>query len=176
MPKLYKVKTIFGTSIELEVIEKTRNVIVLKDVNTGDLYKIAIKKVDGGKYVLNINGQDHVVYSSENVLSIDFSQPLVSEVRSELVQGSRKEKSEYVKSTQQVMEPGVLQSPISGKIVDVKVKPGSTVNIGDTVVLLESMKMIIEVKSHIAGVVEEIYVHPGKTVNKGDRLLKIKSS
>ncbi|MEM0031076.1 MAG: biotin/lipoyl-containing protein [Desulfurococcaceae archaeon] len=176
MPKLYKVKTIFGTSVELEVIEKTRSVVVLKDVKTGDLYKIAIKKADGGKYVLNINGQDHVVYSSENVLLIDFSQPLVSEVRSELVQGSRKEKSEHVKFMQQVMEPGVLQSPISGKIVDVRVKPGSTVNVGDTVVLLESMKMIIEVKSHIAGVVEEVYVHPGKTVNKGDRLLKIKSS
>lgn len=176
MPKLYKVKTLLGTSLELEVIEKTRNLLILKDVNTGDLYKVLIKKADGGKYVLNVNGQDHIIYSSENDLLIDFSQPLVSEVRSELIQGPKKDKSDNIKSVQQIIEQGVLQSPISGRIVDIKVNPGSKVNVGDTVLLLESMKMIIEVKSHVAGVVEEVYVHQGKTVNKGDRLLKIRPS
>ncbi|MEM1843349.1 MAG: biotin/lipoyl-containing protein, partial [Desulfurococcaceae archaeon] len=63
---------------------------------------------------------------------------------------------------------------ISGRVIEVRVKSGSTVNMGDTVILLESMKMIIEVKSHMAGIVEEVYVQPGTVVNRGDRLLKVK--
>jgi biotin carboxyl carrier protein len=176
LPKIYRVKTILGNTIELEIVEKTRNMIVFKDINTGDLYKISIKKVDDGKYVLNVNGEEHTVYSFENDLVVDFTQPLISEVRSEITQESKKEKKEHVKLLQQVVEPGVIQSPISGRVVEVKVKPGAVVNVGDTVMLLESMKMIIEVKSHLAGVVEEVYVNQGKAVNKGEKLLKIRSS
>jgi Acetyl/propionyl-CoA carboxylase, alpha subunit len=162
LPKIYRVKTVLGNTIELEMVEKTRNMIVFKDINTGDLYKISIKKTDGGKYVLNVNGEDHIVYSLENDIVVDFTQPLISEVRSEIIQELKKEKKEHVKPLQQVTEPGVIQSPISGRVVEVKVKPGAVVNVGDTVVLLESMKMIIEVKSHLAGVVEEVYVNQGK--------------
>lgn len=172
MPKIYKARSILGVGIELELVEKTRNIIVFKDTKTSNLYKVSVKKANNGKYIIDVNGVEHVVLSnSTSGVFIDFSQPLIHEIVSEVIH-KEKEVKEPEKVTQ--VEPNVLQSPISGRIIEIKVKNGSTVNIGDTVILMESMKMIIEVKSHMAGIVEEIYVQPGTAVNRGDKLLKIK--
>lgn len=175
MPKIYRVKTIIGVDFELEVVEKSKNSIILKDLETGDIYKVAIKKASDGKYVIEVNGVEHVVYSATGTgVFINLTPPMISEIVSEFVHREKK----VVKGPERVVqvEVGVLQAPISGRIVEVRVRPGQVINVGDTVLLMESMKMIIEVKSHISGIIEEIYVQPGVAVNKGDKLLKIKSS
>jgi biotin carboxyl carrier protein len=45
---------------------------------------------------------------------------------------------------------------------------GDEVGIGDTIVILESMKMEIPVVVEIAGTVSEISVSPGDVVREGD--------
>jgi biotin carboxyl carrier protein len=45
---------------------------------------------------------------------------------------------------------------MGGKIIDVKVKPGDTVNEGDEVVILEAMKMELPVVASAAGTVKEV--------------------
>lgn len=171
MPRVFKVRTYLGVTLELEVLEKTRDMVVLRDTETGALYKVSIRKVCDGKYILDVNGVEHLVYSSSGGVYIDFTQPLVSEI---LVETVSKEKESKSRSKTVQIEPGILQSPISGRVVEVRVKEGSHVNVGDTLILMESMKMIVEIKSHISGVVEELYVQPGTAVKKGDKLLKIK--
>lgn len=175
MPKVYRVKTLLDKVFELEVLEKTRSIVVFKDRETGVLYKVSIKKANGDRYILNINGEDHIIYSNEELILVDSAPVLVRSITPVLIQEVKKEKKEEAKPVQ-VLEPGLVASPITGKIIDVKVKPGSSVKAGDTLLLLESMKMIIEVKSHVEGTVEEIYVEKGAPVNKGDRLVKIKTS
>ncbi|MEM0246360.1 MAG: biotin/lipoyl-containing protein [Desulfurococcaceae archaeon] len=172
MPKVYKARSVLGVGIELELVEKTRNILVFKDTKTGNLYKVSVKKASNGKYIIDVNGVEHYVLSHGNgEIFIDSSQPLIHEIVFEVVH-REKELKESGRVIQ--VEPNILQSPISGRVIEVRVKSGSTVNMGDTVILLESMKMIIEVKSHMAGIVEEVYVQPGTVVNRGDRLLKVK--
>jgi len=173
LPKVYRAKSALGLEFELELVEKSRNTIVFKDSKSGVLYKVSVKKAGSGKYIVDVNGIEHVVYSSEaNGVFIDFTQPIIQDILVEAVHRERKTEEFERKPLQ--LEPGVLTSPISGKVVEVAVKPGQEVNSGDTVVLLESMKMIIEIKSHLKGVIEEIYVQPGSAIKRGDKLLKIR--
>jgi len=60
-------------------------------------------------------------------------------------------------------------------VMTVDVTPGDPVAVGDTVALLESMKMEIPVISEHAGTVAGVYVTPGDVVQEGDVLLSIKA-
>lgn len=68
---------------------------------------------------------------------------------------------------------GEVHSPMPGLIVKVTVEDGQTVAKGQTVVILESMKMQNELKAPADGTVTAIHVDAGKTVNKNDLLLEI---
>jgi biotin carboxyl carrier protein len=61
-----------------------------------------------------------------------------------------------------------LTSQIPGRVVSVLGKPGDSVNKGDSIVALESMKMQVAVKSHKDGKIKEIKVKQGDTVSRND--------
>jgi pyruvate carboxylase subunit B len=69
---------------------------------------------------------------------------------------------------------GDVASPISGKIVSIKVKPGDEVKEGDVLFVVEAMKMENEVHSPISGVVEEVLAQVGETVNPDEVVVRIK--
>jgi acetyl-CoA carboxylase biotin carboxyl carrier protein len=56
-------------------------------------------------------------------------------------------------------------------VLFVAVEAGEQVAVGDTVILLESMKMEIPVLAEVAGTVREVRVVPGDVVQEGDLLL-----
>lgn len=53
------------------------------------------------------------------------------------------------------------------------VKPGDTVNAGDVVCIIESMKLMNEINSEFSGKVAEIYVKDGQAVEYGQKLMRI---
>ena len=66
-----------------------------------------------------------------------------------------------------------LVAPLPGRIVRVSVKPGDRVEKGDTLLVIEAMKMENEYRAGIAGTVAEVRVVPGQAVNGGDVLVVI---
>jgi acetyl-CoA carboxylase biotin carboxyl carrier protein len=58
-------------------------------------------------------------------------------------------------------------------VMSVAVSPGDAVDVGDTVVLLESMKMEIPVILEAPGTVRAVKVAPGDVVQEGDVLVEI---
>jgi biotin carboxyl carrier protein len=62
-------------------------------------------------------------------------------------------------------------APMPGKIIAIKVSKGQLVNAGDTVLILEAMKMEQEIKSSISGTVSEIPVSENDTVKKDQPLV-----
>ena len=68
---------------------------------------------------------------------------------------------------------GGLTSSMQGMIVKLKVKVGDNVEEGDTVAVLEAMKMENDVKTDKAGKVTEILISEGDTVDKGTVLMVI---
>ena len=65
------------------------------------------------------------------------------------------------------MAQEVVEFPISGKITGVNVQPGSTVNEGDILCFLESMKMENPILAPVGGTVTKIELSPGQVVETG---------
>ncbi len=68
-----------------------------------------------------------------------------------------------------------LVAPTAGLVVKVNVTEGSTVNQGDTIVTLQSMKMEISVQAEAAGKVTRILVKQGDEVYIGQSVAEIES-
>lgn len=66
-----------------------------------------------------------------------------------------------------------LKSPLPGTITEVKVQVGQKVNVGDSVVVLEAMKMQNNIEAEISGQITSVVVKPGDTVMEGAVLLTI---
>jgi biotin carboxyl carrier protein len=66
--------------------------------------------------------------------------------------------------------PRKLVSPMPGKLIRVLAPPGTSVEAGAGVVVIEAMKMQNEIKSPKSGVVRNITVAEGAAVNAGDVL------
>jgi acetyl/propionyl-CoA carboxylase alpha subunit len=68
-----------------------------------------------------------------------------------------------------------LTAPLPGKITHVAVRSGDAVKPGDTLVVIEAMKMENEFKAATAGTVTEVRVQPGQAVNPGDVLVVVRA-
>ncbi len=68
-----------------------------------------------------------------------------------------------------------LVAPTAGLVVKVNVAEGSTVNEGDTIVTLQSMKMEISVQAEAGGKVTRILVKQGDEVYIGQSVAEIES-
>jgi len=69
---------------------------------------------------------------------------------------------------------GDITSPISGKVVNLKVNVGDEVKEGDVLLVVEAMKMENEIHSPVDGVVEEIFVRVGDNINPDEVLIRVK--
>ena len=67
----------------------------------------------------------------------------------------------------------VIKSPMPGIIVAVPAVVGEPIKKGDTVIILESMKMENELKSPIDGVLTKVMVEAGDSVEKGLKMAVI---
>jgi len=70
---------------------------------------------------------------------------------------------------------GHVTTSMPGNIVEVLVKEGDHVEVGQPVLVTEAMKMETEIQSPVAGVVKEIYVQNGDAVSPDETLLEIDS-
>ncbi len=68
---------------------------------------------------------------------------------------------------------GRVKAPIPGLIARVFVEPGSVVQAGQPLLVLEAMKMENEVRAPRAGTVQQVNVHPGQSVNLNEVMIEI---
>lgn len=70
---------------------------------------------------------------------------------------------------------GSLVAPMPGKVINLKVKKGSKVKSGDTLVILEAMKMEQSIKASKDGVIDEVFISKGDQVENGAVLMVMES-
>ena len=63
---------------------------------------------------------------------------------------------------------GAVASPMQGTVLSVAVEPGSPIEAGALVCVVEAMKMENELVAHRDGVVAEVRIAPGQQVAQGD--------
>ena len=73
----------------------------------------------------------------------------------------------------EVVTEGSLTAPMPGKIIKINAKLNKSVKAGETLLILEAMKMEHAVKAVSDGKISEMYVKTGDQVESGANLLKI---
>ena len=66
-----------------------------------------------------------------------------------------------------------LTATMPGRVLDVLVAPGDIVQKGDTLVILEAMKMELRIVAPAAGCVHTVHCRPGQVVGRGQLLVEV---
>ena len=132
----------------------------------------------GGRYSLLLAGQSYEIFArlltkpgedGSQAYEIHFAgqrfEVTVEDEREKALAGA-------VKSAHDTGEARV-RAPMPGLVIGVPLEAGTTVTRGQTVVVLEAMKMENDLGAPKAGTIKEINVSKGQTVNQGDVLVVI---
>ena len=114
-------------------------------------------------YKVKVNGKTFEV----KILSVSETEPLEVET----VKATPAAKATAPAASTAPVSGKPVESPMQGTILDVKVKVGDEVKAGDTLLILEAMKLENEIKAPSNGKVLEIRVQKGATVNSKDVLV-----
>ncbi|ANE36277.1 pyruvate carboxylase, subunit B [Campylobacter iguaniorum] len=126
---------------------------------------------DANKYSVVVNGNKYNVEVSDGFDNFAIKSVTPANTPKKETESSKKEEKEPVQSSGGSNE---IVSPMTAGVFKIQVKVGDTVGKGQSVIILEAMKMEIPVESPSAGVVEEILVSQGQSVEDGQLLVKLK--
>ena len=92
------------------------------------------------------------------------------------IRTSLQEKAYQLLSESQIKteHSNIIKSPMPGLVVKIIKKVGDKIIKGDTVLILEAMKMENEIKANVEGMLSEIFVEEGKPIEKNISLFSIK--
>ena len=120
----------------------------------------AVSMRAGGR-VINVSIQRH---EDQSVYSVEVSgKPLTATLEADAPSGQTGEPTI-------IDGPALVDSPMAGRIASLKTSVGSKVEEGQSLMVLEAMKMQNEIASPKTGIVMEIYVKHGDLVKAGDKL------
>jgi biotin carboxyl carrier protein len=85
----------------------------------------------------------------------------------------QKKQEEVVKEPEVVITGKVIESPMPGTIWKLLVKEGDTIKRGDSVLILEAMKMENNIASEYNGTVKRIFVKEGSFVKAESVIMEI---
>ena len=129
-------------------------------------FTIDVQEQTADRYTVTVDGQSYEV-----MLADDDSPPAVN-IAPRAVAAAEAPKPAATASGNK----GTLSAPMPGVILEVKVKPGDTVERGQPVAVLDAMKMHNVVASPRAGVIAEVLVAAGQTVDHGEAILKYREA
>ncbi len=85
--------------------------------------------------------------------------------------------NEYIgsnnKGRKKATEPGHVSAPLPGNVFEISVEIGDVVEAGQSLLVMEAMKMETELLANIAGTIKAIYVSKGDRVTPGETLIEI---
>lgn len=133
------------------------------------------------KYKITVNGKTYdveVIDVSENEKNLSSQIPKISISSVKHQESKAAEKIESKPAPSSVSKEAVegaspVKAPMPGTILSINVKVGDKVEKGDTVIILEAMKMENEITAEISGTVKAINVQKGTAVVQGDTLIQI---
>jgi len=139
----------------------------------GDDFSVRVKKIEGDTADIEVNGTPYSVKIHEEIKTTKT--PVVM-VRKDIQtkQGDERAK-ENMKPVSESKRPSAktIKSPLPGKIIKVNVTEGGTFNEGDTLLVMESMKMENNILAERSGKIVKICAPAGSTVLQDEVLFEI---
>ena len=137
-------------------------------------------KIYGNKYAVEVGEiEDNIVDVTVNgaPYKVELDMELKPRTVKPVVQVASAPKAQAAAPAQKVAPAaptgggGTLTSPLPGTVLDVFVKPGDAVKVGQRLLLLEAMKMENNIDADRDGVVKEVKVNKSDAVMEGQVLV-----
>lgn len=136
----------------------------------GNNYEVEIHSFEDNIAEVEVNGSKYKVELQQEIKT--SKTPRLT--RSQVVPASAADRAK-TSSPAEKKGGGVLKAPLPGTILEIKVKVGDPVKIGDTLLIMEAMKMENNIKADREGKVAALKVNNGDAVLEGDVLVEIGS-
>ncbi|MCF8435334.1 MAG: hypothetical protein K9G57_00690 [Ignavibacteriales bacterium] len=152
-----EISVLSSHEVELEGKKLTVNLSKLSDYYyllkiENKIFEIIVAKTGEDNYTLNIEGRIFEIGVKTRLKDIA---------------------EEYLKNKQKETRQDELKAPMPGLIINLKKNIGDGVVLGESLIVLEAMKMENDLKSPASGIIKEILVKKGEAVEKNQRLLVI---
>lgn len=138
-----------------------------KYIINGNKYEVAINSIEDNIATVTVNGEDYKVEMEKE------PEPEKKKVVVRPVAAQEQETTTTPTSSAKVNLANAVKSPLPGVITQVKVAVGDEVKAGDTVVVLEAMKMANNLDAEKGGKVTAILVKEGESVMEDTPLVVI---
>jgi acetyl-CoA carboxylase biotin carboxyl carrier protein len=143
-----------------------------KSINTYGVDSVEYEN-DDFKVKIKKNIEEKVIYTASEPQSLQSVQP-VQTINAQNVESIEE------KPVQEDIQGTKVESPMVGTFYaapspasPVYVKEGDKVSEGDTLCIVEAMKLMNEIKASVSGTIKKIYAKDGSTIKKGDVLMVI---
>ena len=132
--------------------------------------------IDGKDYDVTVNVTDHnKAHVEVNGLAYDVKYESKNLPTSPLTRKAKAPEAPQVKVSAPAEAPSAssIKAPLPGTISSIKVKVGQAVKRGDTLIIMEAMKMENNIMTGKDGVVKAIHVTEGQTVSQDAPLVDL---
>lgn len=138
-------------------------------------YEVEIAEVEGNIAKVNVNGIPFEVEMQKPINAAKHPTMAAAKVQAPVVAAAPVASAPAAAAAPAAPAGAgnAVKAPLPGTVTDIKVQVGQQVNVGDTVLVLEAMKMQNNIESEYAGQVTSITVKQGETVMEGAVLLTI---
>lgn len=128
----------------------------------GNKYDVRIKSLEDNIAKVEVNGSSYEVELHQEVKlsktpKLVRAQPIATPPKSMAPAGKM----------------NVVKAPLPGIVFKILVKEGDTVKIGDTLFILEAMKMENNILSEKSGIIRSLKIKEGDSVFQGDTMMEI---
>ena len=134
----------------------------------GNQYEVTIGDIEGTVATVNVNGEEYKV-EWEPEAEPEKQKPVLGKPAA----ASEASASEESASSANVNTNNAVKAPLPGVITSIEVAVGDEVKAGDTLLVLEAMKMANNIESEKDGKIAAILVKPGQSVMEDDPLVVI---
>lgn len=148
----------------------------------GHDYDVTIGSVEGGIAQVNVNGTDYQVELGNSAAGQPSPETLLQSsqaVAQQPIRATAQATPQPTAPTQAAPAPAAsgkretVKAPLPGVILDIKVKVGDSVKAGQTVAVLEAMKMENEIEASVSGTVTAVSAAKGDSVLEGAAIMTI---
>ena len=134
----------------------------------GTKYEVAVGEIVENNVTVTVNGEDYKV-EMEREPEPEKKKPVLGKPAASPSEGGEAE----VADKAAVNKNAAVKAPLPGVITEIMVAVGDEVQTGDTVIVLEAMKMANALQAEKAGKVTAICVKVGESVMEDDALVVI---
>jgi glutaconyl-CoA/methylmalonyl-CoA decarboxylase subunit gamma len=138
----------------------------------GHEFETKVVRREEDEVVVSVNGQEYKAYLQPRISkSMAKATPKLVRPTAVPAEGTRK-----TAAPGEAKGAGIVKAPLPGLMLKVLVKVGDAVKSGDTVCIMEAMKMQNNIVATATGTVATVSVSEGQSILEGQEIIKISAS